>query len=182
MNRKTPMTPSLRNKALDLLARREHSRLELREKLRLSIKKWGVADQSEAENSTGSFDEIEPILDRLEEEGLLSDERMAEALARTRIGTGKGPRWIAQELRQKGVCNKIIDNVLNQSDNREWLERGRKVYLQKFGTQPPQTLQERARCSRFLTYRGFYYDQVNHILDALSSDRASSHFFEEDEL
>lgn len=148
------MPPSLRNKALDFLARREHSRFELRKKL---------ATSGEVEESA-----IEEILDVLEAEHLLSDERMAEAFVRARIGRGKGPRWIAQELRQRGVDDIIIDNVLNQSDN-NWLDRGRKVCIRKFGEEPARTLEERARRSRFLIYRGFRPDQAEAILRTLGN-------------
>lgn len=137
---------------MDFLARREHSRFELRKKL---------ATLGEVDDSA-----LEEVLNALEAEHLLSDERMAESFVRARIGQGKGPRWIAQELRQRGVDDKIIDNVLNQSDN-NWLDRGRKVCTRKFGEEPARTLEERARRSRFLIYRGFRPDQAEAILRTL---------------
>lgn len=56
---------------------------------------------------------IEEILQRLTKEKLLNDREFAEMFMRTRINTStKGPRIIANELKEKGISNPIIAAVL----------------------------------------------------------------------
>lgn len=154
------MEKTLRNRALQMLSRREHSRFELQRKL-----------EPYMEEESG--DELGAVLDRLEKENLLSDVRMAEMLVRSRAERGKGPRWIKQDLRQRGVSDKIIDKVLNQTDN-DWLERGMAVCIKRFGISIAETLHERSRRARFLIYRGFSPDQVETILRQHKERQASS--------
>ena len=77
--------PSLRVRAMQLLARREHSRQELARKL--------VKHAESAE-------EIDTVLDELAKRGMLSDARFAEM--RTHILSKKfGASRIAQDLRDR---------------------------------------------------------------------------------
>lgn len=56
---------------------------------------------------------IEEILQRLTKEKLLDDREFAEMFMRTRINTStKGPKIIANELKEKGISNPIIEAVL----------------------------------------------------------------------
>mgnify|MGYP000975580650 CR=1 FL=1 len=75
---------SLRARALSYLARREHSRVEMRRKL---------APHAE------SPEQLDSLLDTLEAQGLLSIERFAESVVHRRAGRFGAAR-IRQELRQ----------------------------------------------------------------------------------
>lgn len=86
-------TPALEEGALRLLGRREHSREELRKKLRK--REWPA-------------DRVEALLDRLEQEGALSDLRFARSWVRHRAGRGLGPTRIRSELRQRGVAPEVV--------------------------------------------------------------------------
>lgn len=56
---------------------------------------------------------IEEILQRLTKEKLLDDREFAEMFMRTRLNTStKGPKIIANELKEKGISNSIIETVL----------------------------------------------------------------------
>ena len=77
----------LRARALCLLARREHTRREITEKL-----------NPHAQDAA----DIETVLDELTEEGLLSDARTAQAILNSRIGR-QGPLKIRQALQKHGV-------------------------------------------------------------------------------
>src|SRR5262245_5374372 len=61
--------PTLRNRALQLLARRDHSRLELKRRLTPHVE---------------AGDDVEVLLDDLTARGWLSEARLAEATARTK--------------------------------------------------------------------------------------------------
>ncbi|HEX5842944.1 MAG TPA: regulatory protein RecX, partial [Pseudomonas sp.] len=80
---------AVRRAAMDLLARREHGRVELTRKLR----NRGAADEL-----------IEAALDRLAEEGLLSEARYMEAFVGYRARAGYGPLRIREELTQRGLA------------------------------------------------------------------------------
>lgn len=141
---KNSISLNLRHKAMDLLALREHSRVELTRKLR----------QREF-----SEDMISQELDKLEQEKLLSDERFAQAYARMRINKGFGPRRIALELKERGISKQLVDTVLSESDT-IWAQRAANALGKRFGRNPSGELSERVKQKRFLEYRGFSYEQI----------------------
>ena len=138
----------MRATAMNLLARREHSTQELRDKLLTR----GFAD-----------DEIVPALQTLSREGLLSDERFTESFIHSRMERGSGPVKIRAELRQRGVTDEVIANWLDERD-RVWLERAEAVRCKKFGSALPVDYKEKARQARFLQYRGFSAEQTRQVL------------------
>ncbi len=136
-----PATTSdiLRRAAMNLLARREHSRKELDSKLR---------------HLTEDQERVNEVLDRLENDQLLSDDRFVEAFIRSHINKGQGPMRISQELRQKGITDETISLALEALDV-DWFEKAEFTRQKKFGSKLPQELKEKARQIRFLQYRGF---------------------------
>ena len=133
-------TPAaIRRSAMDLLARREHSYAELLRKLQLR-------------GATRDMAEIE--LDRLQEEGLLSDERFCEAYVHARSQRGYGPLRLREELRQRGVAESLIEREL-QSTERDWSALARGVFTKRFPEGSATDVRERARQQRFMQYRGF---------------------------
>lgn len=129
----------IRNCALNLLARREHSQQELRAKLLLR---------------EFAREEIEQILQILKQENLQSDVRFAESYTRMRINRGYGPLRIGMELQQRGVDSDLIAANLAQ-DNEFWLDKMDEVKRKKFGNKIAKDFPEKAKQMRFLQYRGF---------------------------
>jgi regulatory protein len=138
----------LRRAAMDLLARREHSGAELRAKLRAR----GADDA-----------ELGAALAGLAADGLQSDARYAEALARGHAGRGKGPLRIRAELRARGVDDAVADAALRALDV-SWAELAAAARRKRFGDAPPATREARAKQARFLEQRGF---AAEHVRDAL---------------
>lgn len=138
----------LRRRAMDLLARREHSRLELAHKL----------GQRVDEAAAGL---IGPVLDQLETDGLLSDERFVESYVRMRRERGFGPLHIQQQLRERGIDDALAEAWL-QEDDPEWQEVLREVIEKKTGSrQPPRPgSREHQKLQRFLHGRGFTAAQI----------------------
>ena len=132
---------------MDLLARREHSRRELQRKL--------------AQRAFAA-DEIVAALDRLEDDGLLSDRRFAAAYVRQRIDKGYGPIRIRQELRERGVADGLIDEALAPAAE-QWLAVAARQHDKHFGRQP-EDMKARARQSRYLQNRGFDFDVIREII------------------
>ena len=148
---------ALRKKAMDLLARREHSVAELRRKLQSHVDGRGKAQNLDAAA-------IDEVLAAVQKDGLLSDERFTEAFVRYRCNNGYGPQRIQAELRERGVSEKIAAIYLDFSDP-QWFERAMSVCNKRFGEGKPKDFKQRARQARFLQYRGFTTDQVRRALD-----------------
>jgi regulatory protein len=136
---------TLRERALNLLARREHSRAELARKL---------APHAEP-------DEIAELLDALEREDLLSNERYVESLANSRVGR-HGSLRLKADLRDKGVPESLIAEAVREARGSD-LESARAVWAKKFGHQPADAA-ERAKQMRFLVGRGFPLDIVRRVI------------------
>lgn len=146
----TPEPGDLRERALRLLARREHSRAELTRKLGQA----GFAQH-----------DIDALLDEFEGKNWLSDRRFAESYVadhRARAGSIK----LAYDLRQRGVDDGIIEAVLSENRDSE-LDRARAVWQKKFGIPPTDTL-EKAKQMRFMQSRGFAQGMVWRVIDGLN--------------
>lgn len=148
-----PEPGELRERAMRLLALREHSRAEL-------VRKLGQA----------GFDacDIQPLLDEFEEKKWLSDRRFAESYVadhRARAGAIK----LAFDLRQRRVADSIIEAVLAESRDSEF-ERAQVVWQKKFGSAPTD-LAEKARQMRFLQSRGFGAEVIRRVVNTPGNDR-----------
>ncbi|WP_339462075.1 recombination regulator RecX [Pseudomonas sp. EA_105y_Pfl2_R69] len=145
---------AVRRAAMDLLARREHGRVELTRKLR----------------SRGAADElIEAALDRLAEEGLLSEARYLEAFVGYRARAGYGPLRIREELTQRGLARSDIEQALRDSGI-DWREQLEDTWRRKFAGELPADARERARQGRFLSYRGYPLDLIGRLLRGALDD------------
>ena len=149
-----------RDAALRLLARREYSTAEMRRKL--TARGLSVAG-------------IDAVLAALEHERLLCDHRFAESLSRLRIDRGHGPVRIRAELRERGVADEVIGEVITQTAE-FWLVRARRVLAKRYGHDGrcghtrlslQESREEWTRRARFLAQRGFPSDL---IYRALGSD------------
>ena len=145
---------SLRTRALQYLARREYSRIELRAKLLPYAGEDGDFGQPQPED-------LDALLDDLTKRGWLSDARAATQLLhakRSRFGAQR----ITHELRQKGIPDDLINKALPALKESEQ-ETARAVWQRKFGTLP-QGDKEKARQMRFLQSRGFSLDTIFCVL------------------
>jgi regulatory protein len=144
-----PDAAECRRRALDLLARREHSRDELERKLRAR----GFADATLAQTLTS-----------LEADGLLADQRFAESFVRSRIGRGQGPARIRAELAARGVDQTCAAEQLATTEA-DWVRLAARARIRRFGPARPENHKERARQARFLQTRGFDTAQIMAALD-----------------
>ncbi len=134
-----------RKKAMDFLARREHSRLELYQKLK----------QRQFEP-----DVINSELSKLLDEGLQSDERFAEAFLRSRIDKGKGPNIILSELSQRGVDELLASNVIGSISEEEWNDLAYRTMNKKLGNGAELDYDKQLKLMKFLSNRGFTRSQI----------------------
>ncbi len=142
---------SLRERAMNFLARREHSVHELTTKLAKA--EFDLAD-------------IQNVVARLTEQNLQSDQRFAENYTRYRSNRGFGSQKIRQELKERGVAIELINSTLNEA-NIDWFALATTVRCKRFGEQNPDDIKERAKQQRFLQSRGFTHEQ---IADSFNTD------------
>jgi regulatory protein len=125
-----------------MLARREHSQFELREKLA----------ELGAESSV-----IDTILHEFSTENWQNDRRFTEVFIRYSARKGQGALNIRQELKQRGITDKeMVEELLAEHD---WFDLAQQTRSKKFGEELPTERKEQARQLRFLQYRGFSSEQ-----------------------
>jgi regulatory protein len=155
---------ALRARALRWLAQREHSRSELRRKL--LRQRADVAADAAAETDPGL---VERVLDALQQQGWLSDERFAASRVRTRAPR-QGLQRIRAELARHGLA---LDAGSAAALRASELERAHAVWQRKFG-QPAADAAGRARQMRFLAGRGFDAEVIRRVL-AGAADADGAH-------
>ena len=132
-------TPNLMTKALSILARREHSRWELAQKL----SSW-----------TEDKNLIEAVLNECETQNWLNETRFVEAYIRYRSQKLYGPKKIAYELQQKKIASELIETSLSKS-NINWEELSERAKQKKFGSAEAKSSLEKAKHQQYLYQRGF---------------------------
>ena len=140
------MSSELRQQAIKLLARREHTRAELARKLA----------------GLGTQEEIEAVLAEMEANHLQSDNRTAENYLRSnasRLGASR----LRHTLKTRGVAPEMIDEQMAQAELPDEIERARAAWSRKFSAAPANP-KEWARQARFLQSRGFAGDIVRKLL------------------
>ena len=137
------------DKALGLLARREHSRKELKTKLR-----QGGYEGEE----TGA------AIERLGEQHYQDDDRFAEVLLRNRIAQGYGPMRLRVELKSHGLGDARIRELLEAADV-VWTASAAAQLRRRYGAGTADPT-ERNRRAQFLLRRGFAAATVRSVTHA----------------
>ena len=138
----------LRQRALRLLARRDHSRAELRKKL---------APHAESEEQLMQLD---ALLEDLAGRRLLSDVRYAENRASSR-GARYGNARLLQELKLQGVSKEVAAEAIAGIGDE--FARAHAIWARKFGKLPSDAT-ERAKQTRHLLSRGFSGEVIRRVL------------------
>ncbi len=144
------MTKAL-DSALRLLGRREHSVMELWDKLK---------------QKNFKPDEIQAALDECQRLGLQSDSRFVESYSRSRIRQGYGPLKIIQELKSKGIDPELITDGLEEERD-HWVSHALNVWDKKCKGRTDLTFDEIQKQQRFLLYRGFGMDVIALVVKEL---------------
>lgn len=126
-------------RALGLLARREHSRKELNRKL--TSRGLDVA-------------QVQAAVDRLAGEGWQDDTRFAESLVRSRAMSGHGPIRIRAELATHGLDREAIARAMDTFEG-DWTETARDLVRRRFGPAVIDDLVLQRKAADFLIRRGF---------------------------
>lgn len=135
-------------KAVALLARREHSQKELVRKL--SQKRYSATA-------------ISAVLEKLIKHDLQSDARFAESYVRMRRQAGFGPRRIAMELAERGVADALIAQCVNDEAN-DWDEQMMLAWRKRFDREHSLQSSSREKEYRFLLQRGYDSESIRRLL------------------
>ena len=138
----------IRLAAMNLLARREHSRWELLRKLRRRFPDEQL---------------LAAQLQRLADENLQSDERYAQSYAWQRSGRGYGPLRVRQEMRDRGLSDGQLASAFGQVEL-DWVALATEAFHKKFGEPGRVDIKEKARRCRFMQYRGFCAEHYQHLI------------------
>lgn len=184
---------SLKGKGLQLLSQREHSRHELRRKLLAYARKEVLQALDARSSSGGAFadepagaatgtatgsasddvntavptpeEEVDAVLDWLQAQRYLSNERFVESRVHARASRFGNLR-IRQELAQHGV-ELSVDEARALKDSE--VSRARSTWQRKFG-HPPVDAAERGRQMRFLAGRGFTPEVIRRVVQGSDDD------------
>ncbi len=128
---------------MQMLIRREHSKLELEQKL--TSKNFNI-------------DDIDYSIQLLIKNNYQSDKRFAQEFIQMRFNQGKGPLKITAELKQRGVDGFDLSEF-------DFFALAKKVKNNKFGINIPTEYKQQAKQKRFLQSRGFSFDQINNAFE-----------------
>jgi regulatory protein len=174
---------SLKARALQWLAQREHSRTELRRKLLRAARERALraaalavaaapgdeCDRPAGEDPPEPVDpapEIDALLDWLTTHRYLSETRFVESRVHARASR-YGQRRISQELAQHGAT---LDEDTARRLAASEFDRARAVWQRKFGGAPAVDAAGRAKQMRFLAGRGFAADVIRRVVSGTGDD------------
>jgi regulatory protein len=148
----TPETQSeLRQRAIRLLARREHTRAELLRKL----------------GPHGDEADVARVIAQLGALDLQSDERFAQSWLRSNAAR-HGTASLRHRLQQKGVTPELITDTLSHAEIDDDKTRAQALWQRKFGS-APSSRAEWGKQARFLQSRGFASDTIRRIIPAIAA-------------
>lgn len=136
-----------------LLARREHSRQELKDKL--SRRGYAAA-------------ELEALLDELTASNSLSEERAAEMRLRHGLESGHGPRRIRANLMRAGLTTDGLNEHALVADV-DWIAAAQALIARRFGDAPVADLRAWGKRARFLEVRGYHREDIRKALGSFKA-------------
>ena len=150
---------SVLSRGMRLLAIREHSVLEISNKL---IDKF--ADYEDVDASL-----VYAVVDELVKLDYVSDERFAESYVRSRGNKGFGPVKIKAELKGKGISNSFIQDYLKEGAG-SWFDKAEQQYIKKYGDGPVTDYNTWTKRARFMQSRGFTMEHIHVTLPKVKFD------------
>jgi regulatory protein len=154
------MTDSLKKYVANLISRREYTKQEVTKKLRQRF-------------AEASLEDINGVVDRFEELGIISDERFTEMYVRYGLNKNWGQSRIARQLAQKGVSRDSIDKYFLENslkiDKKNLAETVKQKYkFSAFSNLPSDEKNKvRQKIERYLLYRGHSFSDVKLVFERL---------------
>ena len=147
--------PTLKGRALRLLAAREYSRAELERKLQAHEAVPG---------------ELAQALDELQTKGFINEVRVVQSVVHRRAER-LGAQRVRAELNAKGLPPELVAEAVDGLRATEET-RARDVWRRKFG-QAAGDPRERAKQMRFLAARGFSSEAIRRVVSGADDDEGT---------
>lgn len=133
----------LYNIAIGLLSRRDYS---IRELTRYLLR------------STPDEDMVSAVITQLHEQHFLDDLRIAERERDKGLKKFHGPTRIKQEMKQKGIPDDIITQVMEHDIN--WYDLAEQYRCRKFGVSLPDDPKDKSKQIRHMQYKGYPFQII----------------------
>ncbi|MFG6653736.1 recombination regulator RecX [Scandinavium sp. M-37] len=147
----------LLDRAIRILAMRDHSEKELRRKLVAP-----VLTKNGPEPIDAPPEEVDKVVAWCQESNYLDDARFTRQFIASRSRKGYGPARIRQELNQKGISRTDIEHAMYDCDI-DWMALARDQALRKYGEPLPTAFAEKVKVQRFLLNRGYLMEDIQQI-------------------
>ncbi|MCL8071403.1 recombination regulator RecX [Klebsiella quasipneumoniae] len=147
----------LLDRAIRILAMRDHSEQELRRKLAAP-----VMSKNGPEALDVTPEELEQVVAWCIENRYLDDNRFLGQFIASRSRKGYGPARIRQELSQKGIARQAVEQAMRECDI-DWVSLARAQAQRKYGEPLPSAFAEKVKIQRFLLYRGYLMEDIQEI-------------------
>lgn len=147
----------LLDRAIRILAMRDHSEQELRRKLAAP-----VMSKNGPEALDVTPEELEQVVAWCIENRYLDDHRFVGQFIASRSRKGYGPARIRQELSQKGIARQAVEQAMRECDI-DWVSLARAQAQRKYGEPLPSAFAEKVKIQRFLLYRGYLMEDIQEI-------------------
>ena len=147
----------LLDRAIRILAMRDHSEQELRRKLAAP-----VLGKNGPETLDVTPEEVDTVVAWCIENRYLDDGRFVRQFIGSRSRKGYGPARIRQELNQKGIPRDVSESAMRECDI-DWAALAKEQAQRKYGEPLPTTFADKVKIQRFLLYRGYLMEDIQEI-------------------
>ncbi len=144
-----PALARLLDRAVRILAVRDHSEQELRRKLSAPVMSKNGPEEIDA-----TAEDYDRVIAWCYEHHYLDDERFASRFLASRGRKGYGPARIRQELNQKGVARESIEKAMRECDT-DWCKLAIEQAIRKYGEPLPRDFQKKLKSSAFCSTAAF---------------------------
>ena len=147
----------LLDRAIRILAMRDHSEQELRRKLTAP-----VMSKNGPEALDVTPEEVDKVVEWCIENRYLDDERFVRQFIASRSRKGYGPARVRQELKQKGISRETTEAATRECEI-DWARLAKEQAQRKYGDPLPSVFAEKVKIQRFLLYRGYLMEDILEI-------------------
>ena len=147
----------LLDRAIRILAMRDHSEQELRRKLAAP-----VLGKNGPETLDVTPEEVDTVVAWCIENRYLDDGRFVRQFIASRSRKGYGPARIRQELNQKGIPRDVSESAMRECDI-DWAALAKEQAQRKYGEPLPTVFADKVKIQRFLLYRGYLMEDIQEI-------------------
>ncbi|QYN45053.1 MULTISPECIES: regulatory protein RecX [unclassified Gilliamella] len=166
MNKK--LNKPILNKAVQLLAQRDHSSYELTQKITLYFaNKLKKTDDDYHEQLNQIKSDINNVIDYCTTQNWINDIQYIEKYIIMRANKGYGKYRIALELKQRGLPTHLSQDLLYQCDI-DWSDLAYKQLIKKFKIIDPKNKLQWHKNVQFLITRGYTQDDVKNMYGLLT--------------